>query len=179
MTLAWEILYADPAYSYRGRRQFGFGGDVGIDTGGAVMHYPTMSVQEIMELGTWVEHISADNALLFLWVPNPLLEDGMAAMKAWKFKFATVGFVWYKQKTNPGYYTMSQVELCLVGKRGKIPQPRGSRNERQFLSQLRGKHSAKPDEVRNRITRMFPMQSKLELFARKRVPGWDAFGDEI
>jgi len=56
----------------------------------------------------------------------------------------TVGFVWDKVRTYPGNYTLSVVELRLIGKRGKIPTPRGSRNERQLYSELKGKHSKNP-----------------------------------
>ena len=100
-------------------------------------------------------------------------------MKAWGFSWATVGFVWDKQKVNPGFYTMSQCELCLIGKRGKIPQPRGARNIRQLVSKMRQKHSTKPGEVRKRIEEMFPDQAKLELFARQTTKGWDVHGDEV
>lgn len=173
----YEIIYSDPPWSYRGRKQFGFAGDVGIDSGGAVMHYETLQVKEICKLN--VKNISAENCLLFIWVPNPLLPDGLEVIQAWGFKYATIAFIWYKQRTNPGYYTMSECEVCYVAKKGKIPFPRGSRNERQFIEQLRGKHSAKPAEVRNRINKMFPSQKKIELFARERVEGWDAWGNEI
>lgn len=94
-------------------------------------------------------------------------------------KATTIAFIWHKQRTNPGYYTMSECEICVVGKKGKIPTPRGSRNERQFLSELRTKHSKKPDEIRNRINRMFPEQTKIELFARQRYENWDAWGNEV
>jgi N6-adenosine-specific RNA methylase IME4 len=60
----------------------------------------------------------------------------------------------------------------VVGKRGKIPTPRGARNVRQFLSEMRGKHSAKPNEIRTRIETMFTTQNKIELFARKKHEGW-------
>jgi N6-adenosine-specific RNA methylase IME4 len=100
-------------------------------------------------------------------------------LKAWGFSWATVGFVWDKQKVNPGFYTMSQVELCLIGKRGKIPKPRGARNIRQMVSVMRQKHSAKPEEARKRIEEMFPTQNKIELFARTVTDGWDCHGDEV
>ena len=74
---------------------------------------------------------------------------------------------------------MSQVEICIVGKKGRIPKPRGLRNIRQFLSKMRGKHSEKPTEVRERIEKMFPVQSKIELFARTRHVGWDSWGNEV
>jgi N6-adenosine-specific RNA methylase IME4 len=99
-------------------------------------------------------------------------------MESWGFKYATIAFIWHKQRTNPGHYTMSECEICLVGKRGTIPTPRGARNVRQFLSKMRGKHSAKPNEIRARIEAMFPTQNKVELFARQNVLGWDAWGNE-
>jgi N6-adenosine-specific RNA methylase IME4 len=114
-----------------------------------------------------------------MWTSSPHLDQAIELMKAWGFKWATVGFVWDKQKVNPGFYTMSQVELCLIGKKGKIPQPRGARNIRQLVSIERGKHSAKPHEVRQRIELMFPTQNKIELFARDEVEGWDCHGNEV
>lgn len=43
----------------------------------------------------------------------------------------------------------------------------------------RGKHSQKPVEVIDGITRMFPVQEKIELFARNNYIGWDNWGLEI
>jgi len=67
----------------------------------------------------------------------------------------------------------------LVGKKGKIPTPRGSRNVRQFLSEERTRHSTKPLEIRKRIEEMFPTQKKIELFSREKVPGWECWGNEV
>jgi N6-adenosine-specific RNA methylase IME4 len=80
---------------------------------------------------------------------------------------------------NPGKYTMSYCEMCLVFKRGKIPTPRGSRNEKQLHSIPRNKHSQKPNEIRKAIERMFPTQSKIELFAREKPNGWDVWGLDV
>ena len=107
------------------------------------------------------------------------MEDGFQVGRAWGFKYTTVGFVWYKERANPGHYTMSECELNLIFKRNRIPRPMGSRNERQFLDSLRGKHSEKPLEIMRRIERMFPTQNKLELFARQKVEGWDCWGNEV
>ena len=126
-----------------------------------------------------ISAIADDDSLLFMWASNPHLEQATDLGKAWGFKYKTVAFVWDKQRVNPGYYTMSQVELCLVGKRGRIPQPRGARNVRQFLSSPRGIHSSKPEEVRQRIEQMFPTQKKIELFARTEAPGWDHWGNGV
>ena len=42
----------------------------------------------------------------------------------------------------------------------------------------RKKHSEKPDEVADNIEKMFPTQSKIELFARARKDGWYSWGLE-
>jgi N6-adenosine-specific RNA methylase IME4 len=173
--LSYEIIYCDPPWDYKGQVQHT--GRGGPTSGGAKNHYGTLTLSELKQLNIG-EHCAPD-CLLFLWSTSPHLDQAIDLMKSWGFQWATLGFAWDKQKVNPGFYTMSQVELCLIGKRGKIPQPRGARNVRQFLSEKRGEHSTKPVEVRSRIEQMFPTQRKLELFAREKAPGWDVWGDEV
>ena len=147
------------------------------DTGGAARHYGTVALDALRTLR--VDRVAAENSLLFLWATNPHLDQAIDLGKAWGFQWATVAFVWDKMRVNPGFYTMSQCELCLVFKRGRIPAPRGARNMRQLVSERRGAHSRKPEEVRRRIERMFPSSRKIELFARGgAAPGWAAWGLE-
>ena len=175
----FAIIYADPPWDYKGQLQHNGAG--GKDSGGAVRHYPTLTLDKLKDLP--VLDIAHDNCLLFMWATSPHLDQAIELGKAWGFQWATVAFVWYKQRTNPGFYTMSQCELCLVFKHGKIPTPRGARNARQFVdgfvSEKRGKHSAKPEEVRRRIDAMFPQQAKIELFARQtHIANWAVWGFE-
>lgn len=167
--MKYSIIYADPPWDYCGNKM--------SSGSSAAGHYNTMKLPELKALK--VAHICEDDALIFMWTSSPHLEQALELMRAWSFKFATVGFVWEKQRKNPGFYTMSQCEMCLIGKRGKIPSPRGSRNVPQFHSELRGQHSAKPAIIRDRIDAMFPTQMKLEMFARTSTPGWDVFGNEV
>ena len=171
----FEIIYADPPWHYRGQVQHGGPGKP--YTSGARAFYPTMPVEELAEFP--IGELADDACLLFLWATSPCLEDAFTVAKAWGFKYATVAFVWDKQRVNPGHYTMSQCELCLVFKKGKVPTPRGARNVRQLVSSPRTSHSTKPDEVRHRIDQMFPDQAKVELFARTRGEGWVAWGTEL
>ena len=169
------IIYADPPWDYKGQLQHA--GPASGDTGGAVRHYATVTLDDLKKLA--VESVAADDCLLFLWATSPHLDQAIDLGKAWGFDWATVAFVWDKRRVNPGFYTMSQCELCLVFRRGRIPTPRGARNERQLVQAERGPHSAKPAEVRRRIERMFPEQRKIELFARREVAGWVTWGLEI
>ena len=172
--MKFEILYADPPWEYGNQQHKGKGKP---PSGGAATHYPTMTLDRLKRLD--LPSVTAPDALLYMWSSSPHLDQAIELMKAWGFQWATVGFVWDKQRVNPGFYTMSQCELCLIGKRGRIPAPRGARNVRQFVSEYRGEHSAKPQEVRKRIELMFPSQNKLELFARSRTPGWSVWGNEV
>ncbi|WP_419842041.1 MT-A70 family methyltransferase [Candidatus Poriferisodalis sp.] len=172
----FDILYADPPWDYKGQLQHN--GPGGQDSGGAVRHYPTVRLGDLKRLQ--VRDIAANNSLLFMWATNPHLDQAIELGKAWGFAWATVAFVWDKQRISPGFYTMSQCELCLVFKRGRIPRPRGARNVRQLVQEERQAHSAKPDEVRRRIDAMFPEQSKIELFARSCTErGWATWGLEV
>ena len=171
----YDIIYVDPAWDlFKGGGFIGEGGSVNAS-------YQTLPTSKICEMP--VQSITKDDCLLFLWVVSSMLEDGLEVGHAWGFKFSTVGFVWEKQQWILGAYNMLSTELCLIFKRGKIPQPRGKRNIKQFLSCKRGRHSEKPKEIRHRITEMFPTQSKIELFARPDWTdydrGWDFWGNEV
>lgn len=171
----YAIVYADPPWDYKGQTQHA--GKVSSDTGGANSHYSTVTTRDMR--GWDISTICDDDCLLFMWSSSPHLDQAMDLGKAWGFQWSTIAFVWDKQRTNPGFYTLSECEICLLFKRGRIPQPRGARNIRQLVSELRGRHSEKPQEVRRRIELMFPTQKKIELFARQRFDGWDAWGNQV
>jgi len=178
MSKKYGIIYLDPPWSY-GRRMTGGNGKskAVYDSGAADDHYPTMTIKELKDLP--VEDLAEDDSLMYMWVTGPFMGLGIDLMAHWGFEYKTVGFVWDKIKINPGFYTMSRYEFCIIGKKGKIPQPRGARNIRQHISEKRTHHSAKPVDVRKRIEEMFPAQTKIELFAREKPSGWDVWGNEV
>jgi N6-adenosine-specific RNA methylase IME4 len=169
----YSIIYADPAWDYKGQVQH----NTKEGNKSAVDHYNTLTLEQLKKIN--VKSICEKDCLLFMWTSSPHLDQAIELMNSWGFKYSTIAFVWDKQKTNPSYYTLSRCEICIVGKKGKIPTPRGSRKERQFISEMRTFHSKKPDEVRDRITRMFPTQKKLEMFARQKYDGYDVFGNQV
>jgi len=166
----YDIIYADPPWDYDGKKQF----DKKEFIGAAEFEYPTMKTEELKKIQ--IREISKDDCLLFMWSSNPHLKQAIELGEAWGFEYKTVAFVWDKMRHNPGYYTLSYCELCLVFKKGRIPAPRGSRCEKQLVSSPRGRHSQKPIEISHAIERMFPTQDKIELFARSKAEGWDAWG---
>lgn len=181
----YDIIYADPPWDYNGKLQFDKSStDVeSIDLSkkifisSATFKYPTLKTTELMKLP--VQEIAKSDCLLFMWTSNPHLAQAIDLGKAWGFEYRTVAFVWDKMNHNPGQYTLSNCELCLVFKRGKIPTPRGARNIQQLVRSPRGKHSEKPMEIIRNIEKMFPIQQKIELFARRIVDGWDNWGLDV
>ena len=167
--MTYDVLYVDPPWAY-GNTQL-----IDGDIKNAKDAYPTMNLKELkaFELPPL-----SDDCVMFMWTTGPWMGGAIELGSAWGFKYSTVAFVWDKVHTNPGFYTNSQVEYCLLFKKGKIPSPRGTRNEKQLLVEKRTVHSKKPAEIRTRIERMFPTQTRIEMFARNTSPGWDVMGNE-
>lgn len=181
----YNIIYADPPWDYGGKMQFDKSStsadkmtwDRDIFISSAIFKYPTLKTLALKRIPIF--EIAADDCLLFMWVTNPHLAQGIELGQAWGFEYKTVAFVWDKMVHNPGKYTMSYCELCLIFKRGRIPNPRGTRNEKQLIRSPRGDHSVKPEEVRHAIERMFPSHERIELFARAKPHGWDVWGLDV
>jgi len=181
----YDIIYADPPWDYGGKMQFDKSGrkDINVDwqnnifISAANFKYPTLKTSELKKIPIY--EIAKDDSLLFMWVTNPHLAQGVELGQAWGFEYKTVAFVWDKMNHNPGQYTLSYCELCLVFKRGRIPNPRGSRNEKQLIRKSRSEHSEKPIEVLRAIERMFPTQERIELFARRKYENWDVWGLDV
>jgi N6-adenosine-specific RNA methylase IME4 len=77
-----------------------------------------------------------------------------------------------------GYHTRANTELCLLAIKGRGLE-RVQKNIQQVVVAPVGRHSEKPDEVRHRIELLYGPQRRIELFARRQTPGWDALGDGI
>jgi len=150
---------------------------------GIVLVYETQSKQWISQLP--VKQMSEKDCCLFLWVTSPLLDEGIKVMHDWGFKYKTLAFCWSKYTTNGklvsnlGRWTMGNVELCLLGVKGKPNSWRQDKSIKQLVQAERTKHSKKPDEVRSRIVTLLGDRPRIELFAREKTPCWDVWGNEI
>lgn len=76
-----------------------------------------------------------------------------------------------------GYWTRGNPELCLLATRGK-PKRISAMVPNLIIAPVR-EHSRKPDEVREGIVALLGDLQRIELFARYREEGWDAWGDDV
>jgi N6-adenosine-specific RNA methylase IME4 len=136
--------------------------------------YPTLAVEAICGLRV----PAADDAALFLWSTSVHLPDALRVMAAWGFAYRS-SLVWDKVRMGCGYWARIQHELLLVGTKGCFSPPPAALRVRSVISIPRSIHSRKPPEVRDMIARWYPSARKLEMFARERVEGWEAWGNEV
>lgn len=170
----FQIIYADPPWSYRDKANAG--------KRGASHKYDCMSVDEICALP--VANIAAPNCLLVMWHVAPMPEEALRVVAAWGFTLKTMkGFTWVKTTVNGkkhfgmGNWTRANAEDCLFAVRGK-PR-RVCAGVRSLIESPVREHSRKPDEARARLVALMGDVPRIELFARTSTPGWESWGNEV
>ncbi len=178
MPAPYSQILCDPPWSYRDECHAG--------KRGAGYKYSLLTVEQIRAFN--VQAIAAKDAVLFLWVTWPTIQDGLSVMEAWGFKYKTVGFLWVKMNRlwkpgqqvstfmGMGNWTRANTEPCLIGVRGKPKRVRASVH--QVIYAPVQQHSRKPAIVRDKIVQLMGDGPRLEMFARANPDGWDTFGDQ-
>jgi N6-adenosine-specific RNA methylase IME4 len=166
----FRVVYADPPWSY----------DTGCfpltqNGGGAQAHYPTMPLEDLCRMK--LPQI-AEDAVLFLWSPAPLLDKALRLIPAWGFTYKQ-NFTWWKLKHNWGHYNSAQHEHLLLATRGSCT-PDSQKLEPSVVALERTEHSRKPEYFRTMIDGMYPIGNRIELFARGTLPKhWAGWGNEF
>jgi N6-adenosine-specific RNA methylase IME4 len=144
--------------------------------------YGTMTLAEIEALP--VGKAAADIAHLYLWVPNALLPEGLAVMRAWGFQYKS-NIVWHKIRKDGGsdgrgvgFYFRNVTEILLFGVRGKNARTlKAGRTQVNYLKSRKREHSRKPDE-QYAIIEACSRGPFLEVFARGQRSGWTTWGNQ-
>lgn len=161
--MKYQIIYADPPWRY----DFSKSNSRKIEN-----QYSTMTVEDICNFFV----PSDDNSVLYLWATAPKLLEALQVMKAWGFTYKSQA-VWDKEIMGMGYWFRGQHEILLVGVKGKFSPP--TLKKPSVFRFKRNKHSKKPSEIRDYLTKAFLNNTKLELFAREKIDGWDVWGNEV
>jgi N6-adenosine-specific RNA methylase IME4/ParB-like chromosome segregation protein Spo0J len=166
----YGVILADPEW-----HDEVWGDETGMDRH-AANHYPTSDADAIA--ARLVARIAAPDAVLFLWTTNQHLRIAIAVMEAWGFAYKS-NYAWGKDKIGLGRWNRSKHELLLIGTIGSPPCPAPGSQWESLQFGPRGKHSEKPGWQYELIESYFPHLLKIELNARQRRPGWDAWGHEV
>ncbi|HEY4926388.1 MAG TPA: MT-A70 family methyltransferase [Roseiarcus sp.] len=144
--------------------------------------YETMSLGDIQALP--VAKIAHETAHLYLWVPNALLPEGLAVMRAWGFAYKS-NVIWHKIRKDGGsdgrgvgFYFRNVTEIILFGVRGKNARTLApGRSQVNMIQTRKREHSRKPDEQYDIIETCSP-GPYIELFGRGVRKGWTTWGNQ-
>jgi len=168
--MKYKTILADPPWKEDGGSR------------GAQHHYPLMRTTEIIALKKMVDDIADVDCHLYLWVTNRFLEDGLRVIKEWGFRYIQL-LIWIKPSIGIGQYFRGASEPCLFAARGKAlfknrDNGIGISDTPTIFYARKSGHSKKPQMFYSIIEKVsFP--PFMELFARQRREGWDAWGNEI
>jgi N6-adenosine-specific RNA methylase IME4 len=152
---------------------------------GAAKNYRVLTVRDICRLTL---PPLADNCWLFLWRVSSQPEEALQVVRMWGF-VPKAEIVWEKltKRGKPwfgmGRYVRASHETAIVAVRGRVkPLVRNERSRFEapvpLLPNGKYDHSAKPEEFYDKIERMAG-GPYVELFARRRRPGWLCLGDQV
>lgn len=170
----YQVIYADPPWPEKASH-------INTKTAHAHRSFRTMTEDELASLS--VQRLAAEDCVLLLWSTFRHLPMAFRVMESWGFKPVREAFVWVKvgKRGQPMYSlawdTAACAEVCLLGSRGRRLIPI-TRMVPSIVLEPRTRLAEKPHEVVRRIESMYS-GPKVELFARRRMSGWDCWGDEV
>lgn len=177
----YKVILIDPPWRYQNWTDKA--------NGAAISHYNGMDFSSLKIIP--IRDYTEDNCLLCLWATWPKLNEAIALIEYWKFKYIT-GIPWIKIlpdkiRMGIGFWFRSCSEILLFATVGKLSniQFQKTPNEyglligedKQFYSPI-GKHSAKPLSIHDWIETQFN-DPYMELFARNKRDNWDCYGDDL
>lgn len=173
--MKYRTVVADPPWEYAGGFN-GFGNRKALP-------YPSMTLDEIRSLP--VADLLEKEGYLFLWTTNKYLPASFSVMEAWRCTYRQT-LVWDKGEMGSGLGGMfaTNAEFVLIGQKirpGTNAHGARTKQERVPTSVFcwpRAAHSQKPEAFLDLVERVAP-GPYLELFARRRRLGWDAWGNEV
>lgn len=166
--MKFGTIYVDPPWRYGNTATRAHVG--GEDSN----HYDTMSLDDIAALP--VGQLAAEKSHLWLWTTNAFLFECPRLFAAWGFEFKS-SYVWVKRQMGIGNYLRNSHEFLLLAVHGGlVGQAKDVKSWGEFD---RGEHSAKPERIRADVVEKLSPGPRLELFARKEVPHWTVWGNQV
>ena len=173
--MKFDCIVIDPPWQYR-KKETG-----GTLQSGASQKYSTLSLKELKDLSSLIKQVSKPNCVMFLWVTNPMIQEGLELLEIYGFEYKTL-ITWVKGNTfGLGYWYRGNTEHMILGTKGKI-KAFHSQEINVFHSDIR-EHSQKPIKSYELIEQGIKSIDKnckvLEIFARRQYKDWICIGYDI
>lgn len=153
----------------------------------AQSHYPGLTVQQGIKMGSMIEAHATKHAVLFFWVTAPMLyyasdpllgPDPYRIIRAWGFEPKSGG-VWDKVEHTFGHYLSIRHEHLIIATRGNCtPDHPTPMIDSVFTERKSRVHSEKPEVVHKMIERLYDGE-RCEMFARCERKGWTCYGNQV
>jgi len=177
----YQIIYADPPWEYNawGRADL-------ISRPATELYpadkkypipYPTMKLEEIKALPVGI--LADTNCELYLWTTQHYLPFAFSVIQSWGFKYCQT-ITWCKtpRGLGQGGIFCPTTEFLLLARKGKMPRVKRLGSTWYLTKRPHNSHSTKPEFFRELIERV-SNPPRIELFARRKVEGWDCWGNEV
>lgn len=160
-----SLIYADPPWRYTPAEE----------TRQVENHYPTMSDQEIIDLGSKIK--TNKDCVLYMWATSGKLPLVFDVIKEWGFTYKS-SMVWDKETLGMGYWCRGQHELLIIATKGHISPPDQPDRISSVYREAKTKHSKKPLFFAEYLEKVYGHLDKVELFTRETRDGWIPFGNQ-
>lgn len=176
MTLP-RVLAIDPPWA--------FGDKLPGKGRGAARNYSVMTTAQLCDMR--LPELAPD-CYLFMWRVSAMAEDAFLVARHWGF-VPKAEIVWQKLTKNGlpwfgmGRTVRASHETCIIATRGR-PQPISRAIRSTFSAPVpvgedgKYRHSAKPEAFYDLVERL-AAGPYVEMFARRRRPGWACSGNEL
>jgi N6-adenosine-specific RNA methylase IME4 len=140
--------------------------------------YGLLSAEAIFKF----DHPFARHAGMYFWAWRHASKQCLAIVEAWGFRKAS-SIYWVKEGARGmGYYgQLDPVEELWICRRGDYVAPMLADGFERiaWILPAEAENSVKPQVFYDEVARLHPHVELVEMFARKRRPGWWAYGDAI
>lgn len=137
--------------------------------------YSDMTIEQLTELP--ISRIALEQCNIFLWTTHTFLKDALNILAVWNFKYHCC-ITWDKISGISICGFHRRTEFLLFGYKGNYSLSQKKPYFPTIVRKKATKHSKKPDEFYGLIERSSP-GPRIELFAREKKEGWDAWGNEV
>lgn len=142
---------------------------------GKPLPYKTMTDNEMLDFP--ISCFAEQDCDLFLWVTQSKLPFGLKLIESWGFKYH-VTITWDKTNGVSLNGIQRRTEMILYGYKGRMGINQKGRFIPTLIREKLKEHSRKPD-VFYAILKRNTQSPRIDIFARQRRTGFDAWGDEI